>query len=109
MTNQASETTTATTTAATATAATTTAPSGTPAPAHAPFVPNPHEPASASTIIGFIVAAALVFGGFYMMGMAFSVPGAEFWLFGGGIVIDAIGLWVAFGLIPYFSDRKARD
>ncbi|MCW2287151.1 hypothetical protein [Leucobacter luti] len=85
------------------------APSESQAPQHAPFVPNPHEPASASTVIGFIIAAALVFGGFYMMGMAFSVPGAEFWLFGGGIVVDAVGLWVAFGLIPYFSDRKARD
>lgn len=71
-----------------------------------PFVPNPNPPASASTVIGFIIAAALVFGGFYMMGMAFSVPGAEIWLFAGGIMVDAVGLWIAFGLIPYLADRK---
>ncbi|SJN10679.1 hypothetical protein FM113_09800 [Leucobacter sp. 7(1)] len=80
--------------------------SSSPAHQRAPFVPNPHPRHGASTIIGFIVAAALVFGGFYMMGMAFSVPGAEFLLFAGGIVVDAIGLWVAFGLIPYLADRR---
>lgn len=70
------------------------------------FVPNPAPKHSAATIIGFIVAALFVFGGIYMVGLAFSVPGAEFWLFGGGLVVDAIGLWIAFGLIPALEDRK---
>ncbi len=71
-----------------------------------PFVPGTNPRISAGSIIGFIVAAALVFGGFYMMGMAFSVPGAEIWLFGGGIMVDALGLWIAFGLIPALEDRR---
>ncbi|GAA1629586.1 hypothetical protein [Leucobacter chromiireducens] len=79
--------------------------SETPAQQRSPFVPNPHPRHGATTIIGFLVSAILVFGGFYMMGMAFSVPGAEFLLFAGGIIVDAIGLWVAFGLIPALADR----
>lgn len=81
-------------------------PSGAPEHERTPFIPSENPPVGASTVIGFIVASVLVFGGFYMMGMAFSVPGAEIWLFAGGIIVDAIGLWIAFGLIPYLSDRK---
>ncbi|MBL3700682.1 hypothetical protein [Leucobacter luti] len=73
---------------------------------HAPFVPTPNPPISASTIIGFIISAVLVFGGFYLMGLAFSVPGAEIWLFAGGLGVDALGLWIAFGIIPALTDRE---
>lgn len=64
------------------------------------FEPSPTPRLPASEIVLILLAMALVFGGFYMMALAFSVPEWAFWLFGGGIVVDAIGFWVAFGLIP---------
>lgn len=53
------------------------------------------------TIIGLIFALILAFGGIYMMGQAFEY-GEEWgaWLFGGGIVVDALGFWLAFYLVP---------
>ncbi|MBP6683963.1 MAG: hypothetical protein KA158_00960 [Leucobacter sp.] len=64
------------------------------------FEPSPTPRMPASEIAFIILAMVLVFGGFYMMALAFSVPEWAFWLFGGGIIVDAIGFWVAFGLIP---------
>ncbi|KAM9863936.1 hypothetical protein ACI1US_00095 [Leucobacter sp. BZR 635] len=64
------------------------------------FEPSPTPRMPASEIFLIILAMVLVFGGFYMMGLAFSVPEWAFWLFGGGIIVDAIGFWVAFGIIP---------
>lgn len=49
------------------------------------------------TIPVFVVSAILVFGGFYLMGLAPSIAGAELWLFLAGILVDAIGFWIAFG------------
>ncbi|KKI17107.1 MULTISPECIES: hypothetical protein [unclassified Leucobacter] len=49
------------------------------------------------TIPVFVVSAILVFGGFYLMGLAPSIAGAELWLFLAGILVDTIGFWIAFG------------
>lgn len=66
---------------------------------------EPAQQHSAGTIAWVVVACALVFGGFYLMGLAFSVPGWEVWLFCGGIMIDAFGLWLALGWLPGRSQR----
>ncbi|MEB4614057.1 hypothetical protein OOT08_05340 [Leucobacter sp. M11] len=59
------------------------------------------------TILVAIIACVLVFGGFYMMGLAFSVPGWEIWLFCGGILVDAFGLWLAMGWLPGRDQKRA--
>lgn len=80
-------------------------PTASPAPAPL-FEPSqtPRVPASDITLI--VLAMVLVFGGFYMMGLAFSYEHLAFWLFGGGIVVDAIGFWIAFGVIPARDARR---
>lgn len=65
-------------------------------PRDALFAPK-SDRAHPLTIPVFVVAAILVFGGFYLMGLAPSVEGAELWLFLAGILVDAIGFWIAFG------------
>lgn len=63
---------------------------------------------TAGTIVAVIVACTLVFGGFYLMGLAFSVPGWEAILFSGGIAIDAFGLWIAMGWLPGRDEKRPR-
>lgn len=64
------------------------------------FLPSATPRMPASDVALIILAMVLVFGGFYVMGLAFSIHEWAIWLFGGGIVVDAIGFWIAFGLIP---------
>ncbi len=59
------------------------------------------------TVAVVIVSFALVFGGFWMLGHAFSQEGHEFTWFFGGVLVDALGLWVAFGLLPWIERSKA--
>ncbi|MFC4223142.1 hypothetical protein [Lysinibacter cavernae] len=51
------------------------------------------------TVLGLIFAFLLVFGGFYVIGSAFAAEGYEAIVFGAGVLIDALGLWIAFWLI----------
>lgn len=53
-----------------------------------------------TTIVGMFFAMLFAFGGIYMMGQAFDVPEqyAAF-LFGGGVLVDAFGFWLAFWLV----------
>lgn len=64
------------------------------------FEPSPTPRMPFSEVLLVVLAMVLVFGGFYMMALAFSMHEWALWLFGGGIVVDAIGFWIAFGLIP---------
>ncbi|CAN5307835.1 hypothetical protein BH11ACT4_BH11ACT4_11210 [soil metagenome] len=43
-------------------------------------------------IIAFIISLALFIGGLYIMGSAFSVVGAEYWVFIVGILVSSIGV-----------------
>ena len=45
-------------------------------------------------IIGFVVSLALFVLGFYIMGEAFYVTGAEFPVFIGGILVSSLGLFI---------------
>ena len=45
-------------------------------------------------IIGFVVSLALFVLGFYIMGNAFYVVGAEFPVFIGGILCSSLGLFI---------------
>jgi len=45
-------------------------------------------------IIAFVVSLALFVLGFYIMGSAFSVTGAEFAVFIGGILVSSIGVFI---------------
>ncbi|WP_166985729.1 hypothetical protein [Canibacter zhoujuaniae] len=76
------------------------------------FAQGTRPRASFSTILLFIVAAALVFGGFALFGHAFDIasvsesntiePGGwnAFTVFAAGLLCDAIGFWLAFSFIP---------
>ena len=76
------------------------APSGQAQPA-AVFAPSPRPRMAASTVIALLVSTILVFGGFYLMGSAFSHgESAGLWLFAGGLAADVIGFWIAFGWLP---------
>ena len=69
--------------------------------ADALFVASAQPKPSLTTILLFVLVALLVFGGFYLMGAAFSVAeGLGFWFFAGGLALDVIGFWLAFGIIP---------
>lgn len=63
------------------------------------FVASAQPKPSAGSILVFILSAVLVFGGFYLMGMAFSVEGAGLWLFSGGLIATVVGFWIPFGLL----------
>jgi hypothetical protein len=45
-------------------------------------------------IIGFVVSLALFVLGFYIMGEAFYVEGAQFPVFIGGILVSSLGLFI---------------
>ena len=45
-------------------------------------------------IIAFVVSLALFVLGFYIMGNAFYVTGAEFAVFIGGILVSSIGVFI---------------
>lgn len=70
------------------------------------FEPSPHPRMSAFDLLCFLVSAALVFGGFYVMSLAFTYEEWGFWLFFGGVLLDALGLWMAFGLIPNWRAKR---
>lgn len=48
----------------------------------------------------FILAAVLVFGGFYLMASAFGGSDFAYWIFLAGLLADALGFWIAFGWWP---------
>ncbi|MDA3146314.1 hypothetical protein JSO19_02840 [Leucobacter sp. UCMA 4100] len=73
---------------------------------HSASFATPEQPrASIASVLLFIMSSVLVFGGFWVMSLAFSHPDTAVWLFSGGIVLDAVGLWMAFGLAPRFAKR----
>ena len=45
-------------------------------------------------IIGFVISLVLFVLGLYIMGSAFSVTGAEFVVFIGGILVSSIGVFI---------------
>lgn len=52
---------------------------------------------SAGAIFTVVLAAIFVFGGFYVMALAFDVPGdVGFWLFSASLLMEVIGFWIAF-------------
>jgi len=57
-----------------------------------------------STALVFALSAVLVFGGFWVMSLAFSVgESLAAWVFFAGIALDALGLWIAFGVAPHLK------
>ncbi len=72
------------------------------------FEPAGHARVSAVDVLLFLISAALVFGGFYIMGHAFDSEEGAIQLFAGGLMLDALGLWLAFGVIPGWR-AKRRD
>ena len=81
------------------------------------FAGSPRPRPSILTIILFIVSAGLVFGGFYLMGVAFNFTDADqgpTWFlhpaivtFFSAIVIDTIGFFIAFQLLAKPEDKEA--
>ncbi|MGB3414269.1 MAG: hypothetical protein WBA28_06090 [Microbacteriaceae bacterium] len=62
-----------------------------------------------TTFFGILIGLILAFGGIYMMGQAFEVP--EEWgaiMFGGGILVDAMGFWVAFWVIHQIDGQQQK-
>lgn len=72
------------------------------------FIPDPNPRITATEIALFLFSAIFVFGGFYVMGLAFSFPGLGFQMFGGGLLLDAFGLWIAFGLVPAWRAKQEK-
>ncbi|WP_449278134.1 hypothetical protein [Leucobacter sp. GX24907] len=70
------------------------------------FVPAEQKSSGAGAIAGFVISLLLVFGGFWVMSIAFSTPGLEVELFMGGLLMDVVGFWLAFGLIPSATVKK---
>ncbi len=70
------------------------------------FAPTPTPRASAGTVLAFLFAIVMVFGGFYLMGHAFSSPDFGIWWFTAGVLADAFGLWFAFGILPSLDSRR---
>lgn len=64
------------------------------------FEPASGPGAGAATVLVFIIALVLVFGGFYLMGSAFGATEHGFWIFAAGLAADTLGFWLAFGLWP---------
>lgn len=65
------------------------------------FAPSPRARLSGSTVLALLASVILVFGGFYLMSLAFSFgETAGLWLFVGGLAADVIGFWLAFGWLP---------
>lgn len=64
------------------------------------FAPSPRPRLSAGSLLLIILCFVLVFGGFYMMGAAFTYEEIGIWLFSAGILVDALGFWIAFGILP---------
>lgn len=65
------------------------------------FAPSPRPRMAASTVFALLASVILVFGGFYLMGSAFSYgEGPGIWLFAGGLAADVIGFWLAFNWLP---------
>lgn len=62
------------------------------------FAPSAAAPASFGSVLRFLLSLVLVFGGFWVMSLAFSYEGWGAELFVGGLLLDALGLWLAFGL-----------
>ena len=53
-----------------------------------------------TTIVGIFFAMLFAFGGIWMMGQAFEIPEQYAALmFGGGVLTDAFGFWLAFWAI----------
>lgn len=69
------------------------------------FTPAPNRRISAGSVTLFIISSVFVFGGFWVMSLAFSYEDIAIWLFGGGIILDALGLWMAFGLAPRLTKK----
>lgn len=64
------------------------------------FIPSAQPRLSAGSLLLVILAFILVFGGFYLMSIAFTFHDHGFWIFAGGLAADVIGFWLAFGIIP---------
>lgn len=70
------------------------------------FAPSTQPSAGAGTVLLVIVTALLVFGGFYVMSMAFHLdPVTAIWVFSIGLLMDIIGFWLPFGLITGLSRK----
>ena len=69
------------------------------------------EPAPTARLSGFervvlVFSLILVFGGFYVMSLAFTFHEWGIELFAAGIILDAIGLWIPFGWLAHRRGRK---
>lgn len=52
---------------------------------------------SAGAVLRVIIAAVLVFGGFYLMGISFELEeGLGFWMFSAALLAEGVGFWTAF-------------
>ena len=64
------------------------------------FAPSPRPRLAASSFFALVVSFIFIFGGFYLMSLAFSFEDIGIWLFAGGMLADTIGFWIAFGWLP---------
>lgn len=62
------------------------------------FESTPRMPAG--DLVLTVLAMVFILGGFFMMGSSFSFHEYAFPLFIGGVLVDAFGFWLAFGIIP---------
>ncbi|MBL5972735.1 MAG: hypothetical protein D3X82_02895 [Candidatus Leucobacter sulfamidivorax] len=70
------------------------------------FAPSTQPSAGVGSVLLVILTAVLVFGGFYVMSIAFSFePAIAAWVFCAGLALDVIGFWLSFGLISALGRR----
>ena len=55
------------------------------------------------TIVAFLLSFGLFIGGMFVMGRAFSMPGAEAIAFAGGLLLSALGCWVMMHFMRFFD------
>ncbi|MGO1538801.1 MAG: hypothetical protein ACTHZ9_13495 [Leucobacter sp.] len=77
------------------------------ADASSPFAAPKQARPEFGTILRFIISAILSFGGIYLMGAAFSVPGWGLVMFSAGLLAAAVGFGIAFS--QRASDRPSRS
>lgn len=55
------------------------------------------------TIVAFLLSFGLFIGGIFLLGRSFSVPGAEFALFAGGLIMSTLGIMVPMHVLRWFD------
>lgn len=70
------------------------------------FQPAPTARLSGLERVVLVFSLILVFGGFYVMSLAFTFQEWGIELFSLGLLLDAVGLWIPFGWLAHRRGRK---